>query len=128
MTRITIDFTNEPRCEKCNTVGKMISRHHMGYDSLVALYNKKIRDTYHLFEKCCRLCDECHMEIHWLYLPIVRRHKNWSPSGVLNLRARLIQVCKKWLKGEYQLLTPVSSEFRQKWTTDNLGPIQKPAS
>ena len=120
--RLRIDLTEVPHCSKCKTSKVVISRHHMGYDSYLGIYNRRIARDYDKFLDCTPLCDECHMEIHWIYIPIVKDWKVWTFAGVAVLRAKLIEVCLAWLNGVHPLHKPISAEFRAKWQMGNQVP------
>lgn len=120
--RITIDTTDTRTvCQKCERTGIIISRHHKGFDSYVGRFNAKVRREYQQFHDCCPLCDDCHMEIHWLYLPFVQEWQAagvFTPKAALALRTLLIDVCDQWLSGSLtpeKQGRPVSQEFKKQW-------------
>ena len=115
MSRIEIDLTSAITCHgpSCSNATD-ISRHHKGYDSLIGRYNHNIARQYSLYLDCVPLCPECHCTIHYHYQKLVRNHRDWSASGVLKLRAKLIKYCDKWLKGSIKLKKP-TKKFKQQF-------------
>ena len=116
---ITVDPTGAlTLCHKCRKTGVPISRHHKGNDAFLSIYNWRIRRDYDKFLDCVPICDDCHMEIHWLYKPFEESHTDWSVKGTFALRTLLIDVCDQWLSGSLtpeKQGRPITQEFRDRW-------------
>lgn len=113
--RIQIDLTNAITCHgpACSNA-QDVCRHHKGFDSLIGRYNSGVASRYLLYLDCVPLCPECHCLIHYHYQKLVRSHRDWSASGVLKLRAKLIKYCDKWLAGNLKLKRP-PKKFKQQF-------------
>lgn len=115
MSQISLDLTDAITCHGPGcTHATDISRHHKGYDSLIGRYNDGVARRYSLYLDCVPLCPECHCLIHYHYQKIVRAHRDWSASGVLKLREKLIRYCDKWLSGKLKLKKP-PKKFKQQF-------------
>lgn len=109
-------------CEKCGTTAPPICRHHKGNDAYLARWNQGIRGNYRRYLDCCRLCHDCHRDIHWIYY--VKITKFWvdrTPRGARNIRARCIRLCDRWLAGKTIKVPKMTKEFRlnfDRWLTE----------
>ena len=113
VTKIKVDLTQTYVCAKCGSPREVV-RHHMGFDSFVGRFNNKIGRQYAQYNDCVNLCELCHMYIHYNYKPIIQRHMDYSPRGVLRLRTKLIHYCKQWLAGKIKGRKP-SKDFIEQW-------------
>lgn len=114
MTRVSID-QSDILCAKCGQK-KQLVRHHMGNDRFLGFWNKRLKKEYYEYNDAVKVCDDCHMHIHWLYnIEMGKWHqKKWTPRGVLSLRTRLIEMCRLWLAGGYDPVK-VDVSFKLRW-------------
>ena len=107
-------YCHGPHCRKKSTI---ILRHHMGNDRFLSNYNQTIWKQYYEYKDCIRLCDDCHMEIHWLYeihitqpalLTVI------SPEVANKLRGRYIAYCNEWLSNKIKR-PRIDRDFRKMW-------------
>lgn len=98
------------RCAKCRS-RKAVLRHHKGCDKYLGRFNPWIRKNYWKFIECVRLCNECHEEIHRLYLPLFR-FPHRTPRDAAVMRKRLIKLCDLWLATRYHVRSPLPGPHR----------------
>ena len=114
MTRIMID-QSALLCAKCGQK-KPLVRHHLGNDRFLGIWNKRIWKQYYEYNDCVKICDECHMKVHWVYksqVDAIFFHK-LTPRGASGLRRRFIKLGKLWLAGAYDPVK-VDPVFKLKW-------------
>lgn len=114
MSKLTVDLSlaiEIHHCAKCHSLDD-VCRHHKGHDSFIGRFNRKVDRDYKRYLDSVHLCHECHCIIHFNYLPIIKRHKDFSPAGALRLRQKLIHLCNQWLTGKVKLKVP-TDEFRR---------------
>lgn len=90
----------------------------MGNDRFLGIFDSKISKQYYEYNNCVYLCDDCHLEIHWLYIRDVVRTKLWT--GDLQFRpqqARLyfIAYCERWLAGKVKRPRSIDPDYRKMW-------------
>lgn len=113
--RATLHTDQVNRCERQGCFNPPpYYRHHLGNDGVLARYSRRIRKGYYKYRHCARICDDCHMRCHFLYLPILRKWRIWTDAGVWRLRAKFITIGTEWLRGKRP--NPiVTEEFRAQW-------------
>lgn len=117
MPRLRIDLSATRGCRGpgCSSAGPL-HRHHKGHDGLIGRFVPWVARRYQLFRKedCVDLCADCHKYIHFNYLPIIKRHDNWTIKGAMRLRVKLTTYCNQWLAGKIKGKKP-TKEFLESW-------------
>lgn len=111
--KVTIDTTQDISCVFAGCREWPTYRHHMGCDHYIGKFNLLVKIRYAQFLDCCRVCDKHHMWVHYNYQSTIRRHTDFTPSGALKLRAKLIRKCKRLISGEDKLRKPTKSYVKE---------------
>jgi hypothetical protein len=92
----------------------------MGNDGLLKLACPKIREQYHLFLDCAKICDAHHMKVHFMYECL--KDQIINPAGMAYMtQAQLMDARSKYIELFFQIrsgaikLKKVSKDFRTKW-------------
>ena len=112
--KVQINTEEVYACSFPNCKRTPVYRHHKGCDNFIGRFNRSIMAQYYLYLDCVNVCDKHHMMIHYCYGRIIKAHVDFTPSGVLVLRTKLIEYCDRLLAGKAKLRKP-SKEFVKEW-------------
>lgn len=120
--RVRLDTTQARGCARLGCYNPPPHfRHHLGNDALLAHFSRRVKKNYYRWTSCAKVCDECHMTIHFLYeqeLPL-DLWKKWSPHGIWRLREKFISLGKRFLAGKIPV-PKVTAYFRAQWQESSL--------